>query len=550
MSIATNSSQKSSLSIGGAGTCVDSIAELRQLPRTGAPWAFVFGYYAATDGGGGSYHLDQADVTSPDNGGTVIVALDGGRWKLQHVGTITVKQFGAKGDGTTNDYNAIQAAIDSGLRCIYFPSGRYRVLSTLNLTNLAVTGVPLKLFGDCTQFDNGNVTAGSVILSNPGVLGWIADFTGSQFVVLEDLMFLATGPNAATFGLLYARSTAAKFAQNNSMRRVIVKLDSASGSIALANNCAEQFVCDECWLEADVPLVATLANERGFVSTYATIDNVDPIFSNTCHGYRLTTFHSLTSTSMVLTGVATAHFDTCVFIPDQHNEHKYGITLSSSAQGYKDCQNITITGQLESYTNAIRLEGNTRDLKIDLTTPSVQGAAVIALAGTVHHSPDIRTNPINASSQSVIAVEGGSTSTINGGAIIIPAGMKLVDTTLKLQGTIVDGGSVDLSSSETFSVASDSSYHPHWQFSRFYGATVWAPGALPSPVATAVTLSVPAAAVGDKVEAIWPYSSQGAILQGSVDSPGVVRLVIYNLTGATITFGAGSFKVVVERLAA
>lgn len=97
--------------VGGVGRVIDSIAALKTLPKTGAKKAFVLGYYAPGDGGGGAYYFDAADVTSLDNGGTVIVASDGGRWKLAIQSEVTVKQFGAVGDGVTINDVPIEKAI-------------------------------------------------------------------------------------------------------------------------------------------------------------------------------------------------------------------------------------------------------------------------------------------------------------------------------------------------------------------------------------------------------------------------------------------------------
>jgi Pectate lyase superfamily protein len=50
--------------------------------------------------------------------------------------TVSVRDFGAVGDGVTPDTTAIQNAINSGAKCIYFPTGTYLV-GTLTLTNVS-----------------------------------------------------------------------------------------------------------------------------------------------------------------------------------------------------------------------------------------------------------------------------------------------------------------------------------------------------------------------------------------------------------------------------
>lgn len=103
--------EKGAALIGRNGQVVKSVSGLRGLLKTNpSAHAFVTGYYAQGDGGGGAYFLDPDDTTSSDNGGTIIVAADGGRWKLKHSGFVTVRQFGAKGNGIDDDTTAIAAA--------------------------------------------------------------------------------------------------------------------------------------------------------------------------------------------------------------------------------------------------------------------------------------------------------------------------------------------------------------------------------------------------------------------------------------------------------
>jgi hypothetical protein len=96
---------------------VDTIAALRGLDKMRYQRAFVNGYYAVGDGGGGFYYLDATDTTSPDNGGSIIVATDGARWKLVYTDVLRGEQFGMRGSGdpahATANTNALLAAIQS-----------------------------------------------------------------------------------------------------------------------------------------------------------------------------------------------------------------------------------------------------------------------------------------------------------------------------------------------------------------------------------------------------------------------------------------------------
>lgn len=102
----------SSVLLNNMAYSVNSITNLRGIDKTAYTYAIVMGYYADGDGGGGVYWYDSGDTTTADNGGSVIVATDGGRWKLETFGQpMSVMQFGAKPDGVTDASSAFTDAL-------------------------------------------------------------------------------------------------------------------------------------------------------------------------------------------------------------------------------------------------------------------------------------------------------------------------------------------------------------------------------------------------------------------------------------------------------
>lgn len=132
-----------SITNGGDFTSVSSILLLKALTGSNGQLVIVTGYFIAADGGGGNYVFNSSS-SATDNGGTIIQPNAGsGRWILSDTGIVSVKQFGAKGDGSTDDTLAIQAAIDlaegqDGRLTVYLPthnvSSFYKISSELLIT--------------------------------------------------------------------------------------------------------------------------------------------------------------------------------------------------------------------------------------------------------------------------------------------------------------------------------------------------------------------------------------------------------------------------------
>lgn len=75
---------------------VTSFTALRATQHIFWQFAYVTGAVVSGDGSGGFYYYDPTDTTSADNGASIIVAADGGRWKLILQSAVTP----AKGDNT------------------------------------------------------------------------------------------------------------------------------------------------------------------------------------------------------------------------------------------------------------------------------------------------------------------------------------------------------------------------------------------------------------------------------------------------------------------
>ena len=110
---------------------------------------------AVVDDGGGGFYYWSANATAVDNGTTVIAPTGTavGRWlRLAPIGSpdipgiFNVLDFGAAGDGVTDDAtainNAISAATAAGGGVVLFPAGTYAVGSTITLRdNVTLSGV-------------------------------------------------------------------------------------------------------------------------------------------------------------------------------------------------------------------------------------------------------------------------------------------------------------------------------------------------------------------------------------------------------------------------
>lgn len=151
---------------GGATNTVNSIAALRLLNKTTTQTANVIGYNSPGDGGGGRYNLDAADTTSTDNGGSIIVAADAGRWKLQHNGTVDLEQFGAfAAPGSDAGAAMTRAFSDTNIKEIHLSAKTYYLSTPVTfprggiLTGVTGMSSTLNIFTSSDAFILTNLTS-------------------------------------------------------------------------------------------------------------------------------------------------------------------------------------------------------------------------------------------------------------------------------------------------------------------------------------------------------------------------------------------------------
>ena len=116
--------------------------------------------------------------------------------KLQDV--VSVKDFGAVGDGVTDDAAAIQAAIDANPgKAILIPSGTYLINTTISVDVSGADAACIRLVGDgSTQTIINNQTGGAAFDIDSG--------TGAVFAydaAFENLQITSVGSQAGTIGI-------------------------------------------------------------------------------------------------------------------------------------------------------------------------------------------------------------------------------------------------------------------------------------------------------------------------------------------------------------
>lgn len=109
---------------------VNSVADMIKESYTVGTKVKTLGYYSPDDGGSGEYLISDDSSLKVDNG-LVIELANGLKAQLQvNNNKVIVEQFGAHGDGYTDDSKYIQAAINSGFEVNLTTGKKYRFINS------------------------------------------------------------------------------------------------------------------------------------------------------------------------------------------------------------------------------------------------------------------------------------------------------------------------------------------------------------------------------------------------------------------------------------
>lgn len=343
---------------------------------------------------------------------------------------VSVKDFGATGDGTTDDTAAIQAAIDrisTTGGTVYCPAGTYKITTTIDISDLG--DVPITIKGDGHSISTSFPTDGTIFYGLTATKA-VFEVQGTQSITFEDVTIASKSgdANKSVIGIYISRTAGTQSAQFQALRRVGINIATSTlanggkGSIAIYNVAGEHGLFEHCMFRGDTAMYLTELDAVPYVPVYAA-SNV--IASCTLNTFIQVAFNSWSLCGVELRGVMSTDFIDCYWGNDSGAGNlDAAILLTQSTSNYHE--NISFGGQCENYDCFISHDTNygARRLRVNVTIGGLVAPAdyLFRNKGTTPQIYDCELNFTNPSGYalSLYGSTAGKTTGFIGGKISIP----------------------------------------------------------------------------------------------------------------------------------
>jgi len=267
---------------------------------------------------------------------------------------VSVKDFGAKGDGSTDDTAAIQEALtQSANKCLYFPDGTYKISSTLTAPAfITILGAS----------EYGSIINGAALSTNQAILS----ITGSQYNI-SNLKFVGSGTQLGisayngyfnTYTNLYFTNLKTGLALDESGACRIFNCNFASNTTGILCQGGSAYVIDQC--NFDTATVTGVKSVKSPTTTFSTGISVVNCVSSAATGI-----------SCDADGTQTAYFNNCYF----EGQAVVSVPFSIGQTGTGPIFRVTVSNCIIANTNdATSTFGNITNLDV---ANNVWGQAIV-----------------------------------------------------------------------------------------------------------------------------------------------------------------------------